>query len=178
METLTVAGTYGQALFDAARDRGKINEIGEEYKAVSRVFKDEPLLKKLFLVPTCSAAEKKDVARNVFKGRVSNELLNFICVLIDKRRIGAWASIGTYYEKLVMEHDGRTKGVVYTVLPMDKDRLEAFEAKVGALIGKRVSLENRIDKSLIGGARTYVDGKLIDASVKTRLENIKQRIRQ
>jgi F0F1-type ATP synthase delta subunit len=40
-----------------------------------------------------------------------------------------------------------------------------------------VRLENRIDKSIIGGAKIYVDGKLIDASVKSRLENMKQRIR-
>jgi len=178
METLTVAHTYGQALFEAARDRGIVDEIGEEYKAVSLVFRDNPLLKKLFLVPTLSALEKKAAAKRIFEGRISQELLNFIFILVDKRRIGSWDSIGRQYEKLIWERDGLTKGILYTVLPVDAERLEAFERKAGAALGKNVRLENRIDKSLIGGAVIYVDGKLIDASVKSRLENMKHRIRK
>ena len=177
MEKLTVDLTYGQALFDAAKDRGKIEKIGEELKAVSKTFADNPLLKKLFVVPTVPAEGKKAVAEKVFGGRISQELLNFICILIDKRRIASWDGIGRQYEKLVLERDGLTKGVLYTTVPIDKKQIKAFEEKTGAVLGKQVKLENRIDKSLIGGARIYVDGKLIDASVKSRLENMKQRIR-
>ena len=177
METLSVEHTYGQALFDAARDLGRIDEIGEEYKIVSQVFKNEPKLRKLFLVPTLSALEKKEVAREVFERQVAKELVNFICILIDKRRIGMWERIGRHYEKLVWDREGLTRGILYTVLPVNKAQLEGFEAKASAAIGKKVKLENRIDKSFIGGAKIYVDGKLIDASVKTRLENMKQRIK-
>ena len=178
MDSLTVDHTYGQALYDAARDRGKIELIGEEYKAVSKVFADNPLLKKLFLVPTLSAPEKKSVAEKVFSGRISQELLNFICVLIDKRRIGAWENIGRHFEKLVWDAEGRARGILYSAVPLDEDRRKAIEGKTGAAIGKIVKLENRVDKSLIGGVKVYVDGRLIDASVKTRLEAMKQRIRQ
>ena len=177
MEKLTVALTYGQALFDAANDREKIDEIGEEYRAVSKVFEENPMLKKLFSIPTIPARNKKTVAENVFGGRVSQELMSFICILIDKRRIGAWDAIGRQYEKLALEKDGFAKGILYSVVPIDKKRLEAFETKTGTALGKHVKLENRIDKSLIGGVRIYADGKLIDASVKARLENMKQRIR-
>ena len=177
MESLTVEHTYGQALFDAALDLGKIEKIGEEYKIVTRIFADEPLLKKLFLVPTLSALEKKDAAGEVFGDSISKELLNFIFILIDKRRIGSWERIGRHYEKLVWERDGLTKGILYTVLPVDETQLRGFEARTSATIGKTVKLENRIDKSFLGGAKIYVDGKLIDVSVKTRLENMKKRIR-
>ena len=177
METLTVGNTYGQALFDAASDMGIVTELGEEYKAVSKVFADNPLLKKLFLVPTLSAKEKKEAAEKIFEGRISRELLNFICILIEKRRIGAWDAIGREYEKLVWERDGRTKGIIYSALPVDSERMKAFEKKTGESLGKEVILENRVDKKLIGGVKIYVDGKLIDASVKTRLENMKQRVR-
>jgi len=177
MDSLTVDHTYGGALFDVAKERRKITVIGEEYKAVSLVFKENPMLKKLFIVPTLSALEKKRVAKKIFEGRISTELLNYIYILIDKRRIGAWEDIGRYYDKLVWESDGLTKGIMYSASPLDKDRIEAMEKKAGAAIGRKVKLENRIDKSLIGGVRIYVEGKLIDASVKTRLENMKKRIR-
>jgi ATP synthase F1 delta subunit len=178
MDSLTVDNIYGQALFDVAKDRGITEEIGEEYKEVSRVFADNPLLKKLFLLPTLSALEKKDVAEKIFAGRISQELMGFICILIDRRRVNVWDDIGKHYAKLVWESNGLTKGVIYSVVPMDQDRIKAFEKKTGAETGKKVSLENRVDKSLIGGVRIYIDGKLIDASVKTRLEAMKQRMKQ
>ena len=177
MDSLTVDHTYGQALYDVARERGIIEEVNEEYKAVSKVFHDNPQLRKLFLVPMISAMNKRDVAEKVFGGRISKELLNFILILIDKRRISAWDSIGRYYEKIVLENDGLTKGLLYSAMPVDKERLHAIEKKTGASIGKEVKLENRVDKSLIGGMRIYIDGKMIDASVKTRLENLRQRIK-
>jgi len=178
MDSLTVDTTYGQALYDAAKSLGKIDEIAAELKAVSEVLDQNPLLKRLFLVPTLSAMEKKDSARKIFEGRISQELLNFICILIDKRRIGSWDGIGRQYEKLVWERDGVTKGTLYTALPISEDRLKALEEKTGAMLGKKVRLDSRVDTSIIGGAKIYVDGKLIDASLKTRLENMKQRIRQ
>ena len=178
MDSLTVDLTYGQALFDAAEELGKTSEIDAEYKAVSKVFSDNPKLKKLFIIPTIPVAEKKQVAEKVFKSQISQELFNFICILIDKYRVDAWDGIGRQYEKLVWEKDGLTKGILYSVIPVEKKRLTAFEKKVGKMFGKEVKLENRIDKSFIGGVRIYADGKLIDASVKTRLENMKQRIGQ
>jgi len=177
MDSLTVDHTYGQALFDAATEHGKVEEIMEEYKAVSDVFKENPQLKRLFLIPTLSALMKRDVAKNVFEGRISTELLNYIYVLIDKRRIGAFDDIRRHYERLVMENDGKLKGVIYSALPLDKDRIEAFEEKMSETLEKKVRLVNKIDKSLIGGIKVYIDGKLFDASVKTRLESIRQRIK-
>ena len=178
METLTVDNTYGKALFDAASERGKIDEIGDEYKAVSEILKDNPLLRKLFLTPTVSATAKKEVARKIFSGRITDELVNFICVLIDKRRIGAWDGIGKQYEKFVWERDGLTKGIIYSVVPLDAKQMKSFQDKAGETLGKNVRLENRIDESLIGGVKIYVDNKLIDASVKSRLDVMKQRIRK
>jgi len=177
MDSLTVDHTYGHALYDVAKERGIVDEINEEYKAVREVFRDNPQLRRLLLIPLISALHKREVAEKVFGGRISKELLNFIFVLIDKRRIDAFDNIGRYFEKIVLENDGLTKGIVYSALPLDKERLGIIEKKTGESIGKEVKLENRIDKSLIGGMRIYIDGKLIDASVKTRLENLKQRIK-
>ena len=178
MDTLTVANTYSQALFDAASEDGVVNQIAAEYKEITKVFEDNPQLKRLFLIPMLSALEKKEIAVKIFEGNVSRIMLNYMFVVIDKRRIGAWEAIGRQYEKLVLAADGKTQGMLYSAIPLDKKRLKALEEKTGAALGLSVRLENRIDRSLIGGVKIYVDGKLIDASVKTRLEAMKQRIIQ
>ena len=168
--------TYAQALFDAARDCGKIDEIGADFAGVTEVLRQNPSLKKLFLIPTLSAYEKKQTIKAIFEGHIEPELLNFLCILIDKHRNGVWEGIGRQYEKLAWESEGRTKGVLYTVVPVEGSRLSALEEKVGAALGKKVKLNNHIDKTIIGGTKIYIDGKLIDASLKTQLDNMKQRI--
>jgi len=178
MEKLTVDLTYGQALFDAANDQGKIHEVWAEYKALSEIFSENPMLKKLFCVPTIADRDKKDIAEKIFGGRITKELLNFIFILIDKRRVYAWDGIGKEYEKLLWKKEGHAKGIIYSAIPIKGERLKAFEFKTDVAINKRVQLENRIDKGLIAGVKIYVDGKLIDASVKSRLESMKQRIIQ
>ena len=178
MDSLTVDNTYGHALYEAASERGIVEQIIEEFNAVSRVFKENPQLKRLFLLPIVSAPGKREVARNVFEGVISPEMLNFIYVLIDKRRIGAFDEIRRHYERLVSEAEGLIKGVIYSVVPLNEERVKAFEKKTGEALGKNVFLENRIDESFVGGVKIYVDGKLIDASVKTRLEAMKQRMKQ
>ena len=170
--------TYAQALFDAASDLDMVDKIGEEFKFVAEVIRGAPELKRLLLIPTLSAFEKKSAVSRIFKDQISRELLNFICILIDKHRYGHWEGIGRQYEKLIWDRDGLTKGVLYTTVDIDEKRLKAIEEKTAETIGKKVKLENHIDASIIGGAKIYVDGKLIDASVKTRLEDMKQRIKQ
>ena len=174
MDSLTVDNAYGQAMFDAALGIGKQEDILKELQAVSDVFKNNPDLRKLFLLPTIAVAGKRDVCREVFKDRVSQLVQNFLLVLIDKHRIGAWNGIVRSYEKLIEDQEGFTKGILYSVVPIEGKTLKELEEKTGKAIGKEVRLENRIDKKLIGGVRVYADGKLIDASVKTRLESMKQ----
>ena len=174
MDSLTVDNAYGQAMFDAARGIGKQDEILEELLAVSAVFEDNPKLRKLFLLPTVAVANKRNVCREVFSGKVSQLVQNFLMVLIDKHRVGAWNGIVRSYEKLIEDQAGFTKGILYSVVPIEGKPLKDLEEKTGEALGKNVILENRIDTTLIGGVTVYADGKLIDASVKKRLENMKQ----
>ncbi|GHU63965.1 ATP synthase subunit delta [Clostridia bacterium] len=174
MDSLTIDNPYGQGMFDAARDLGDRDEVFAELKSVCAVFKENPKLRKFFMLPTVSVANKRAVCRSVFGGQVSQLVVHFLLVLIDKRRIGMLDGIVRHYEKLLDDQAGFAKGILYSVVPIEGDTLKEFEEKTGQALDKKVRLKNRIDKALIGGVRIYADGKLIDASVKTRLENMKQ----
>jgi len=176
MDSLTVDMVYGQALFDAAKSLSRVDETAEELAQVTEVFRAHPELKKLFSVPTLDSLQKKQVARAVFGGRISAELVNFLCILIDKRRVGAWDGIVRRYTEFINERDGFTAGILYSVVPLEAVQLTAFEEEMGKALSKRVKLENRIDPTLIGGVMIYADGKLIDLSVKNRLEALKQQL--
>ena len=165
--------TYATALYEAAADAGLVNDVRDELTALSGVFGENPSLKKLFLVPTIAATDKKTVAGRIFDGKISTLMMNFIYILIDKRRIGAWDGIVNTYQKILDEKDGLTKGIIYSVVPLDAEQLLAFESETAKVLLKRVKLENRTDETLIGGVRIYIEGKLIDISIRHRLELLK-----
>ena len=86
MEELTVDLTYGTALMEAARELGKEDQILDEAQAVAQLIEEEPDLHKFINYPGVSADEKKEVLKNIFEGRICEELLNFLYILVDKRR--------------------------------------------------------------------------------------------
>ena len=173
MAELTIDMTYGNALFQAAKDIGKEKIIKEEAEEVEKIFEAEPEFYALFVNPTIAAGDKKEVLRKVFEGRLSTELLNFMFVLEDKGRTRHFARIMRAYEKLMNEEEGFSEGVIYSVKPLEKKQIEKFQDETGKLMKENIRLENFTDPNLIGGVKILVNGKMIDASLRKRLEDMK-----
>jgi ATP synthase F1 delta subunit len=178
MDALTVAATYGTAMFEVARDLGRIEAADADLAALDRIFQDEPEFFNLVCNPGIAAQGKKDALRAVLEGHVDKELLNFLFILIDKRRIGGFRAIVKAYHAQVNANLGVSIGTVYSALPLPADRLGRLEAETGKLLQKNVRLDNLIDGDIIGGVRIFIEGRLIDASVRTRLDTLKDRLAQ
>jgi ATP synthase F1 delta subunit len=174
MEKLTVDVVYGTGLFEAAMDLDMIGEVSAETEVILEAFKENPEFPELMRSPSLSGDDKKDVLLKVFEGKISTPTLNFLCILVDKGRIGRLRAIVKAFEDLTDERNGITKGDIYSAIPLSEEQLKKFEEETGRLLHKNVRLISILDKSIIGGVRIYVDGKVIDASVKNRLENLKQ----
>jgi ATP synthase F1 delta subunit len=176
MEALSVATAYGTALFEVARDGAGTEIIAEELEALEKIFREEPLFFELVCSPSIGAAGKKDALDEVLHGKVSVELLNFLFILIDKRRIGQFHRIVRVYRKHMDDSKNVSSGMIYSVEPLSEDRLKHFEAETGKLLRKSVKLENLLDANLVGGVRIFIEGKLIDASIRKQLDDLKERL--
>ena len=176
MENLTVSSVYGTGLYDAARDLGAIDEFSVSLKKIREVLNENPDLMTLLQTPTVNASERKIIVQTIFKDSVSAEVLNFMYVLIDKRRIGQIVGITKAFEKICDEQRGITKGEILSAVPLSDSQIKKFEVETGTLLKKSVKLENRIDKSILGGVKIYFDGKLIDASIRNRLDELREKI--
>jgi ATP synthase F1 delta subunit len=176
MEALTIAATYGSALFEVARDSDRIDAIGEELTALDGIFESEPEFFNLLCSPGIDAVGKKASLKTVLEGRVSKELLNFMFILTDKRRIGGFHAIVKAYHTLVNANLGISIGSIYSAVPLSDDRRKRLEEETGKLLKRNVRLDNLIDAELIGGVKIYIEGKLIDASVRKRLDTLKEQV--
>lgn len=172
MAELAVDLTYGTALVEAARDVGKENQILEEAQAVVQLIKDEPDLHQFINYPGVSADEKKEVLKNIFEGRICEELLNFLYILVDKRRTMNFERIIKVYKSLVEREEGVSYGTVYSVVKLSDERMAELEEQTSKLLQMNVKLENELDPSLLAGFKILVEGKIIDASYRKKFDEL------
>ena len=172
MAELAVDLTYGTALMEAARDVGKEDQILEEAQAVAQLIEDEPDLHQFINYPGVSADEKKEVLKNIFEGRICEELLNFLYILVDKRRTMNFGRIVKVYKSLVEREEGVSYGTVYSVVKLSDERMAELEEQTSKLLQMNVKLENELDPSLLAGFKILVEGKIIDASYRKKFDEL------
>ena len=172
MAELAVDLTYGTALMEAAQDVGKQQEILEEGQQIVEILRNEPDLKAFIDYPAISADEKKKALQEIFEGRICQELMNFLFVLIDKRRAGRFERIIKVYRDLLEKEEGVSYGVVYSVEKLSEERIAQLEEQTSRLLKINVKLENEIDPKLIAGVKIMVEGKLIDASYRKKFDEM------
>jgi ATP synthase F1 delta subunit len=176
MADVAIDMTYGKALFEAAKELGRVQETLEEAEALSGLLEQEPDFFEFLSTPVVSAKEKKAVLAKIFEGRLSTEIKNLMFILIDKGRVRHYPRIVRRYRYLLNESEGFSAGTVFSVIPLTPDQVGAFEEQTSRLMQKKIKLENRIDRNLIGGVRIFIEGKVIDASIKGRLNTLKELI--
>ena len=172
MAELAVDLTYGTALVEAAREVGKENQILEEAQAVVQLIEDEPDLHQFINYPGVSADEKKEVLKNIFEGRICEELLNFLYILVDKRRTMNFGRIVKVYKSLIEREEGVSYGTVYSVVKLSDERMAELEEQTSKLLQMNVKLENELDPSLLAGFKILVEGKIIDASYRKKFDEL------
>ena len=172
MAELAVDLTYGTALMEAARELGKEDQILEEAQAVVQLIEDEPDLHQFINYPGVSADEKKEVLKNIFEGKICEELLNFLYILVDKRRTMNFGRIVKVYKSLIEREEGVSYGTVYSVVKLSDERMAELEEQTSKLLQMKVKLDNEIDPNLLAGFKILVEGKIIDASYRKKFDEL------
>jgi len=173
-----VAQTYAKALYEVALESDRLESFQEELSFIVETFKQYPDFYELCRTPQLSLEEKKQIVENVFSGRLTAEIVNFLKVLLDKRRITSLEEIAREYRKLINEYNNVVEGVAVTAVALKEDQKAKLEEKLGKLTGKKIRLRNEIDPSIIGGILVRVEDKVIDGTVQRRLNELKESFAQ
>ena len=122
--------------------------------------------------PTIPAQAKKEILGNIFEGKIQEELLNLLYILVDRGRARHYEKIMKAYRLRCEKEEGYSYGTIYSAVKLQDAQLKKFEEQTSNLLRENVKLENEIDASLIGGIKILIDGKVIDASLRKRLEDL------
>lgn len=174
-----VSKTYGEALFEIAVEQNKTRELMEEIRQIQAVLEQNPDLDKLMRHPGIPKQEKVDVVERVFKGRLSDELTGFLEIIISKERYGALQAIFEYFVDKVKEIQKIGVAYVSTAVELNVAQKEAVKNKL-LQTTPYLSMEMHysVDPSLIAGMVVRIGDRVVDSSVRTKIDELTKQLLQ
>lgn len=177
MSNITIASRYAKSLLDLAKEQGKLDKTVDDVK----LFLDAVSNRDLFLMiksPIINGDKKRAVFKAIFDGKVDELTSAFFDIIIKKSRESILPEIGRTFLEQYKSYKNITTATVTTAAPINDTQLAKIKteiAKLGLAVGT-VELEKKIDPEIIGGFILQVKDKLYDASVKSKLANMKKEI--
>ena len=170
-----VSKVYGDALFEEAMEKNVLSQWYEEIGALRTIFLENPDLAQFLNHPQIIKEEKKKVVETIFFGKLSEGLLGFLVTVIEKGRQNDMIAICDYFTDRVKAYKKIGVVKVTSALPLSEDQKKRVEERLLETTGF-VSLETEyaVDESLLGGLVIRIGDRVVDSSIKTRLEEIRR----
>jgi len=173
-----VAGRYAEALYEIAVRENLVDQIETELLAVNSVLNESEQLKKVIFHPQITANEKKEVLANLFKDQISEIMMNFLGFMVDRQRETFLADVTEYFTGLANKARNMSDVLVTSAVELTEEEKKNMYAAMAKSTGKKVKLTYNVDQALLGGVVVRVGDKVIDGSVRTRLQTLREHLRQ
>jgi F-type H+-transporting ATPase subunit delta len=175
---LRVARRYAAALFEAARNIGPdgIEAVSSDLSVISELLAGVPYLRSILNHPLVSDERKRKVLADTFASRLGDTSLNFLYLLVRKRREGIVDQAIEEFRRFEDVHAGRLEASVESARPLSDDELTRLQGALEARSGKSVRLTASVDAAMLGGVRVRIGDEIIDAGLNTRLEELRWRL--
>lgn len=174
MREETIARNYAEALFSLAERHEGIEIFGEGIETVARLIDETPDFRLFLATPRIAAADKKALIRKVFGASLPKTLMNFLLIVVDKRRQRLLVAIAREFHTLVDERQGRVHVEISLARAIDDATLEALTARLGDLLGKEVVPTVRVKPELLGGVVIRTGDTMYDGSLRRRLARMRR----
>jgi F-type H+-transporting ATPase subunit delta len=168
-----VASRYAQALFEYACELNKVDLWQQQMRLVHQVFQQDAQIVDFFSHIRIEADQKKSVFKQIFSERTDSDVVNFFCLLIDKRRVSQFSEIAKEFHILCNQSKGIKEGVVYSTRLLDIEEIKQIERSVSEKMKLNVELTNKLDPQLLSGVRVIVDDVVMDGSLKNRIDSLR-----
>ncbi len=172
-----VSKVYGDALFEAAEEKGQTDEVYEEAQALSGILSENGELIRLLDHPQIAGEEKLRIVENVFSGRVSDIMLGFLAAAVEKGRQNDIPAVFAYFSARVKEQKGIGTAQVTTAVALSDDQKAQVEKRLlDTTPYVKFEMQYCVDPSLIGGMVIRIGDRVVDSSIKSRLKDLKKQL--
>ena len=166
---------YARALYGAARDEGKLDEVAGELAALARAFEDVPELRRFLRNPQVDPSEKATVLEQITEG-VHDLVRNFVRLAAEKGRAGELPEIEEELQALVARAQNRLAVELTTAHELSDDDARSIVETIEQASGRSVEATRSVDPALIGGLVLQIGSFRADGSVRGRLERLRREL--
>ncbi len=178
MINTTLARRYAQALVEIGQEKETLNKYGQDLTTLSRLFETSRDFRELLINPVFTKEDKKRIAGEVLARMDTDPMVvNFVNVLIDRKRIDQLTGIEKAFSEKVDEIRGITRGEVVSADPLSEDELGRVTDALSKISGKQVLVTTKVDPVLIGGLVARVGDMVFDGTIRTQLNQLKESLK-
>ena len=172
--TTEVGDRYAQALFDLALETGRLDAVRADLQSLKAAWIDSADLRRLATSPVVSAEDQsKGLTAIAAKAAFEKTTTNFLGLLAQNGRARDLTAVIAGFDARYARHAGVVAAEVVSAQPLDAKQLAAIKSALNASLGKAPELTTRVDPSILGGLKVKVGSRLFDASLKTKLDQMK-----
>jgi F-type H+-transporting ATPase subunit delta len=173
----SVARRYARALFSIGVDKGTFEALGQELEALANVYSESVELRQTLESPLFGVSQKRAILKSLLPRVAPNPTVqNFATLLVERGRIGLMPLIARAYQELMDQQLGRVRAVVLSARPLDVVTEAEIQRALERRTGKKVLMKTEVDPNLIGGVVARVGGLVLDGSLRTRLDQLGNRL--
>lgn len=167
-----IAKRYGQALFELAIESGDLSGREQEIKHMLDAFTEEEDFNLIINHPKLQKSEKVKVLLEVFEGQVSDDLIGFLVLAVQKSRQDSIVDILEYTLAQIEEHNGFVTAYVTSAVSLTPEDEKLIINKLESQTGKKITLVTSVDKSLIGGLFIRINDRIVDNTIKESISRM------
>jgi ATP synthase F1 delta subunit len=170
-----IAQVYSRALFEVAKEQGKLDQIRDQLGAFTDAVAEQRDLQVFFFSPYFSTEEKKEGLARALEG-ADEILVNTLELLIEKHRMPALFRIRRQYDERWEEENRLLPVEVTSAIELDQGTVKQVGDAISAQTDRRIDLRARVDPDILGGIVLQVGNSILDASIRNRLEQLRKQV--
>lgn len=169
---------YAKALFQAARNKDAVDEIQKDIESFQQLIAKDPSFVGFLLSPQVLTSAKDALVEKALRGRANDLFVDFLMLLIDKKRIDHVHEIFEAHTVIFEAYRGIIKAKIVTAVPLDDAQEAAVMQKLHSETKREIHLKKVTDPDIVGGMVIYLGDKVIDGSVKFHLERFRRSLKE
>jgi F-type H+-transporting ATPase subunit delta len=170
-----IATVYARALFEVAKEQGKLDLVREQLGAFADALSETQELQVFFFSPYFSSQEKKDGLERAVTG-ADPVVQNFLELLIEKHRMPVIFRVRANYDALWEEENKRLPVHITSAVELDEATISQLGDRISEQTGRTVELSSRVEPDILGGIVVQVGNSVLDASVRNRLDQLRKQV--
>ncbi len=172
--TTEVGERYAQALFDLAEEKGALDAVRADLKSLRAAWVESADLRRLATSPVLTADDQaKGLVAIAAKAKFNGVSQNFLGLLAQNGRARDLTAVIAAFEALYAKKTGLVAAEVVSAQALTAAQLKTIQTSLRTSLGKDPELTTRVDPAILGGLKVKVGSKLFDASLKTKLDQMK-----